>query len=76
MLVNINQFDGRYKMSAGECPDDNILAAFACRSLPPADWAEVEAHLARCRECREVVAFVLKCGADLPDFLSKDSSNL
>jgi anti-sigma factor RsiW len=62
-------------MSAGECPDDDILAAFACSNLPPSDRAEIEAHLARCRECREAVAFVIRCGPDLPDFLSKDSSD-
>jgi anti-sigma factor RsiW len=51
-----------------QCPDDNILAAYVSRNLPPDRQAAVEAHIARCRECCEVAAFVLRCEDDLPDF--------
>lgn len=75
MLVNLNRRDCRCEMSAGQCPEENIIAAYAVRNLPPEQMAEVEAHLARCRECCEVVAFVIKCGADQPGFPYTDPSD-
>ena len=76
MLINPNQCDGRCGMSAGECPDDNILAAYVTHNLSPDRQAIIEAHLARCRDCCEVIAFVLKCGADLPNFPFTDPSDV
>jgi Putative zinc-finger len=68
MLIELNQRHCRCEMSAGSCPEENTLAAFVSHNLTPAEMAEVEAHLSRCGDCCEVVAFVVRCGADLPDF--------
>jgi hypothetical protein len=40
-------------------PDADLLTAFAERSLRPLERETVLGHLARCRECREVVALAL-----------------
>ena len=75
MLVNLNRRNCRCEMSAGQCPEDNIIAAFVSRNLSPEQMADIEAHLVRCRKCCEVVAFVIKCGADLPGFPFMDPSD-
>jgi hypothetical protein len=76
MLHILNQLKGGCEMSAGACPDENNLAAFVCKNLSPAEQAKIEAHLARCDYCCEVVAFVIKCRADLSDFPITDPSDL
>lgn len=40
-------------------PDANVLTAFAEKSLPERERADVVTHLARCGSCRDVVALVL-----------------
>lgn len=40
-------------------PDADVLAAFAERALPEAERATVLGHLARCGQCREIVALAL-----------------
>ena len=40
-------------------PDADVLTAFAERALPEAERATVLGHLARCGECREIVALAL-----------------
>ena len=40
-------------------PDADMLTAFAERALPEAERATVLGHLARCGECREIVALAL-----------------
>lgn len=40
-------------------PDADVLAAFAERALPKRERATVLEHLARCGECREIVALAL-----------------
>lgn len=64
----INRSDGGCEMDTDQCPEDNIIAAFVSCNLMPEQQAAVEAHLARCQKCREVVAFALKCKADINDF--------
>src|SRR5579859_6813380 len=44
---------------AVEHPDADVLTAFAERALPEAERATVLGHLARCGECREIVALAL-----------------
>src|SRR5262245_59602819 len=36
--------------------DDNAASEFVCGTLPPSAFARVEGHLARCRDCRALVA--------------------
>jgi hypothetical protein len=43
----------------GNHPDADILAAFAEKALAGRDRAEIIEHLARCGECRDVLAFAL-----------------
>jgi len=45
--------------AAGAHPDANLLAAFAEQMLPESEHASVVSHLAKCGECREVVALAL-----------------
>jgi hypothetical protein len=44
---------------AGHHPDADVLTAFAERSLPTSERAVVLEHLARCGDCRDVVALAL-----------------
>jgi hypothetical protein len=44
---------------AGPHPDAEVLTAFAERSLPELERAAVLEHLARCGECRDVLALAL-----------------
>jgi hypothetical protein len=48
-----------------EHPDANLLAAFAEKTLPARERAEVAGHLADCAECRKCVA--LAFGAEVPE---------
>ncbi|MBI1740971.1 MAG: hypothetical protein HY233_10425 [Acidobacteriales bacterium] len=43
----------------GAHPDADVLAAFAEQVLPAAECEDVVQHLARCRDCREVLALSL-----------------
>ena len=45
--------------SVGEHPDADVLTAFAERSLPDVERAMVLEHVARCGDCRDVVALAL-----------------
>ncbi len=45
--------------NAGSHPDADLLTAFAEHALPPPERGPVMEHLARCGECREVVALAL-----------------
>ncbi|NVB81110.1 MAG: protein kinase, partial [Kofleriaceae bacterium] len=49
--------------TTAECPDDSLLSAFVARTLPAGAAAGVEAHLADCRDCRELV-FALTASDD------------
>jgi hypothetical protein len=44
---------------AAQHPDANALAAFAERLLPERERALVFDHLARCGDCRDIVAWAL-----------------
>jgi Photosynthesis system II assembly factor YCF48 len=46
-------------MPAAQHPDADALTAFAERSLPQRERALVLDHLARCSDCRDIVAFAL-----------------
>jgi len=46
-------------------PDADLLTAFAERSLPEFERASVLDHLARCGECREVVALALPASEEM-----------
>jgi hypothetical protein len=50
----------------GSHPDTDLLTAFAEQSLLASERARVMEHLARCRECREVVALALPATEDAP----------
>jgi hypothetical protein len=50
-----------------ECPDENLLGAYIERQATPKEVAVVEAHLADCRVCREVVFLVLESKEVVPD---------
>jgi photosynthesis system II assembly factor YCF48-like protein/putative zinc finger protein len=46
-------------------PDADVLTAFAERSLPEREHANVLAHLARCGDCRDVLALALPASDEL-----------
>jgi len=50
---------------AAQHPDANLLTAFAEHSLSERERGAVLEHLARCGDCREVVALVLPASEDL-----------
>ncbi len=47
-------------------PDADVLTAFAERSLPALERSTVLEHLARCRDCRDIVALALPATEPLP----------
>jgi len=47
-------------------PDANVLTAFAERSLPDRERSWVLDHLARCNDCRDIVALALPATEPLP----------
>jgi hypothetical protein len=50
---------------AGECPDAEVIAAFAEQGLGPAESAQWEAHFAACARCRKILR-VLAASEDTP----------
>jgi hypothetical protein len=50
---------------AGECPDAEVIAAFAEQGLGPAESEQWEAHFATCARCRKILR-VLAASADMP----------
>jgi hypothetical protein len=51
--------------SAADHPDADLLTAFAEQSLPAPERATVLEHLARCADCRDVVALALPATEDI-----------
>ena len=49
----------RLKSAAVDHPDADVLAAFSERALPERERSQVLEHLARCGECRDVIALAL-----------------
>ena len=39
-----------------DCLDDNVASEFVSGAMPPSSFGRVEAHLAKCRDCRSLVA--------------------
>jgi len=50
---------------AGECPDAEVVAAYAEQALAPGESAEWEGHFAACARCRNILR-VLAASADAP----------
>ena len=50
---------------AGECPDAEVIAAYAEQALGPAESAQWESHFATCARCRKILR-VLAASADTP----------
>jgi hypothetical protein len=49
--------------SASECPDDDVLTAFASRKLSTPEHAHWESHVAGCAKCLRAVAGFAKTGS-------------
>jgi anti-sigma factor RsiW len=49
------------------CPDEGMLGAYTESNLLSEERKLVEAHLAECRCCREVIAMVIRTRAIVPD---------
>src|SRR3984885_13564886 len=50
---------------AGECPDAEVIAAYAEQALAPAESERWEGHFATCARCRKILR-VLAASADMP----------
>src|SRR5512135_69998 len=50
---------------AGECPDAEVIAAYAEQALAQAESAQWEGHFATCERCRRILR-VLAASADTP----------
>jgi hypothetical protein len=48
------------------CPDAELLAAYFDRSLPRADYLELERHISTCRSCQEQLAVVARSDSGTP----------
>jgi len=55
-------------------PDADLLTAFAERSLSKSERATLVEHLARCGECREIVALALPASDDLQPTVSPSAT--
>ena len=58
----LNEMDAR---NAGDCPDAEIIAAYAEQALAQAEAAKWESHFASCSRCRKIL-LVLAASADTP----------
>ena len=54
---------------SGDHPDSNLLAAFAEQALPDRERAPILLHLARCADCRDVLALAAPPGDSVTDAL-------
>src|SRR5580704_7583340 len=54
---------------SGDHPDPNLLAAFAEQALPDRERAPILLHLARCADCRDVLALAAPPGDSVTDAL-------
>jgi ABC-type polar amino acid transport system ATPase subunit len=63
------------KEEAEACPSDEELGAFAEGNVWPEDLPQMEAHIARCVECRDTVVFLFQTFAlpSHPDSLKNRS---
>ncbi len=48
------------KVLASECPDIEILAAYADRNLEPDEQKVLEAHLVKCHVCRKTIISIFE----------------
>ena len=53
------------RQDAAECPDAEVIAAYAEQALGPAESAQWEGHFATCARCRKILR-VLAASADPP----------
>jgi hypothetical protein len=60
-----NALDQMNAHGAGECPDAEVIAAYAEQALGPAESAQWEGHFATCARCRKILR-VLAASADTP----------
>jgi len=58
----LNEMDAR---NAGDCPDGEILAAYAEQALGQAESGKWESHFASCSRCRKIL-LLLAASADTP----------
>src|SRR5579863_6319738 len=59
---------------ARECPDAEVIAAYAEQALVPAESAQWEGHFATCERCRRIL-LVLSASSDTP-LAGKEVSHL
>src|SRR5579862_7605419 len=48
------------------CPDAEMLAAYADRNLAPEEVAQLEIHLADCARCQEILVALVVSAEELP----------
>ena len=46
------------------CPPEEVIAAYVSHKATPDERRLVEAHLTRCDECGELVAFLVRWGGE------------
>ena len=49
-----------------ECPEDEVLAAFAGGGLTAEERGPIESHLVKCKYCLETTVFVMRARTQLP----------
>ena len=54
---------GALENSGVDCPDPDVLAAYASRSLDPAELSRWDEHLARCALCQYALTALVRAGA-------------
>jgi anti-sigma factor ChrR (cupin superfamily) len=50
-----------------QCPDSEMLAAYADGNLTPEELSLIEAHLAVCANCRKTIVLVIRSEAIVPN---------
>ena len=56
-----------------QCPDDNDLVAYLDDNVSPDERAYLEAHLAGCATCRDLVVFAFSTDPTITHRLGKPS---
>jgi hypothetical protein len=57
-----------------ECPEPERLALYLEHGCSERERREIETHLADCRDCRRIIALVVKSKAAVPDIEVKAKS--
>jgi len=58
-----------------DCPEPELLAAYLEGLGSDSERRQIEAHLADCRDCRRIIALIVRSEAAVPDPTSLNNNS-